>query len=184
MALDIISGAAEIDFPDQTRLEFLGGLARLCAVGATAFSKTSYGLALLRLMSVQKDVSPHRKLQWLIWFLLVSVNIILWPAALVPFIRCRLGLLSTTPERCWGSELDVAFGVGGSGYSGASDVVLALLPLETILGKLRGLKRFGVLFAMSMGFVAAVAAFTQCSQIPNIDDTLACELSFSASILK
>lgn len=99
--------------------------------------------------------------------MLVSVNLILWTTALLPFIRCFIGL-SVAPAQCWAAEIDVSIGVAGSGYSGAADVVLALLPLGNIWDyKLRRLSRFMVMFAMSMAAAAAVSAFTQCSQIPN-----------------
>lgn len=148
---------------------------------STALSKTSYGLGLLRLMDNQKAVSPHRKLRWFILFGLVSINLIIWPAALVSLIGCQLGL-STAPEQRRASTVDVIVGAVGTGWSGAADVVLALLPLEAIWDhKMRRLSRSLVIFAMTTGLVAASAAFTQCSQVLNNNtNTLAREHSPSA----
>lgn len=136
---------------------------------------------LLRLMSTQKAVSPHRKLRWFILFVLFSINLIVWPAALVSFIGCQLGW-STAPGQRWASAVGVIAGATGTGWSGAADVVLALLPLEAIWGhKMRRLSRSLVIFAMTMGLVAAAAAFTQCSQVLNNNtSTLAREHSPSA----
>lgn len=181
MAFDLESRGPGIGSSYHTRSELLGELARLSVVVSTALSKTSYGLMLLRRMKAQKAASPHRKLRWFILFLLVSVNLIIWPAALVSLIGYQL-CLSTATGRSWPSQVDVIFGAAGSGWSGAADLVLALLPLEAIWDhKMRRLSRSLVIFAMVMGLVAAVAAFTQCSQVLNNNTaTLAREYSPSA----
>lgn len=151
-------------------------------MGSTALSKTSYGLTLLRLMSAQGAASPHRKLRWLIIFFLVSINLVTWPTALVPFVACQVAL-SAASRQCWASAggADIFIGVAGSGYSGAADVILALLPLEAIWDqKMQHSSRCLVMFSMAMGFVAAVAAFIQCSQMPNNNTTTLTRKSPSA----
>lgn len=161
----------------QTPKGLYGGLGRLFVVGSTALSKTSYGLTLWRLIDAQNTVSGHRKLWWLIFFILLGVNLATWAPAVFPLVECYIGP-SSEPRSCWNSEADVIIVMAGSGCSGAMDVVLALLPLATIYRYKMHLSRALVLFAMTMGFMAAVAAFTQCSQIP--DDsvtTFACESS-------
>lgn len=171
VAADLDSGGPDIESSQHTRSELLGGLAKLSVAVSTALSKTSYGLMLLRLMNGQKAISPHRKLQWFILFILVSVNLIIWPTALVSLIGCQLAL-STAPGKCWASEVEVIVGAVGTGWSGAADVVLALLPLEAIWDhKMRRLSRSLVVFSMTMGLVAAAAAFTQCSQVLNNNTT-------------
>lgn len=184
MAVDLSSDEPDIASSHQTQGELLGELARLFVTGSTALSKTAYGLALLRLINTQKAMFPHRKLRWLIVLILVSINLILWPAALFPLVACDLGL-STASGHCWASGVDTILGVAGAGWSGAADVTLALLPLEAIWDhKMRRLSRSLVILAMATGFVAAAAAFTQCSQIPNNNTpTLACKHSPSARTL-
>lgn len=178
MAVDLGSDEPDIGSSHQNQGELLGELARLFVTGSTALSKTSYGLALLRLMNTHKAMFPRRKLRWLIVLILVSINLIIWPAALFPLVACDLGS-STASGQCWASGVDIILGVAGTGWSGAADVTLALLPLEAIWNhEMPRLSRSLVILAMTMGFVAAAAAFTQCSQIPTNNTTaLACKHS-------
>lgn len=165
----------------QTPKGLYGGLGRLFVVGSTALSKTSYGLTLWRLIDAQNTVSGHRKLWWLIFLILLSVNLAAWAPAVFPLVECYIGP-SSQPRSCWNSEADVIIVMAGSGCSGAMDVVLALLPLATIYRYKMHLSRTLVLFAMTMGVMAAVAAFTQCSQIPGDSaTTFACESSHPPS---
>lgn len=146
---------------------------------STALSKTSYGLTLLRIMDAQKAESPHRKLRWLIWFILASINLTTWPAAIFSLLGCNFGF-STEPGQCWVSRVEVFIGVAGSGWSGAADVVLALLPLEAIWQhKAPSSVKVLVIFSMTMGLFAAVAAFVQCSQIANSNMTASARESLS-----
>lgn len=171
MAFDLESHGLGISSPYHSRNELLGELARLSVVVSTSLSKTSYGLMLLHLMNSRRAVSPYRKLRCFISIILVSVNLIIWPAALVSLIGYQFGL-STAPGQSWPSEADVIVGAAGSGWSGTADLILALLPLEAIWDhKMRRLNRSLVVFAMVMGLVAAVAAFTQCSQVLNNNTT-------------
>lgn len=163
----------------QTPQGLYGGLARLFVVGSTALSKTSYGLTLWRLIDAQNTVSGHRKLWWLIFLILLGVNLTTWAPAVFPLVECYIGP-SSEPRTCWTSEADVIIVMAGSGCSGAMNVVLALLPLATIYKYKTHVSRTLVLFAMVMGVMAAVAAFTQCSQIPDGSVTTfasACESS-------
>lgn len=122
-------------------------------------------------MNTQGAVSPHHKLRWLILIILVTINLAIWPAALFPLVGCQVGL-STAARQCWASGSYVFIGVTGSGFSGAADVVLALLPLEAIWDQnMRRSSKSLVMFSMMMGLVAAVAAFIQCNQIPNNNTT-------------
>lgn len=118
-------------------------------------------------MKAQRAEPPRRKLRWLILFVSVITNLIIWSAAIASLFGCHLGL-PTAFRHCLISGVDVYIGVASSGFSGAADVILALLPLVAIWDqKMRRLSRSLVVFAMTMGLVAAVAAFTQCSQILN-----------------
>lgn len=184
MAVDLDSDEPDIGSSHQNQGELLGELARLFVTGSTALSKTSYGLALLRLIKTQKAMIPHRRLRWLIVSILVSIHLIVWPAALFPLVACDFGL-STASGQCWASGVDIILGVAGTGWSGAADVTLALLPLGAIWDhKMRRSSRSLVILAMTVGFVAAAAAFTQCSQIPNNNTTtFACKQSPSARTL-
>lgn len=171
LAVNLDLGGPDIRYSQKPWRDLCGGLARLLVVVSTALSKTSYGLTLLRMVDAQKAESPRRKLRWLIWFILASINLTTWPAAVFSLLGCNFGF-STEPGQCWVSRVEVFIGVAGSGWSGAADVVLALMPLDAIWHqKAPGLVKVLIIFSMTMGLFAAVAAFVQCSQIANSNMT-------------
>lgn len=144
-----------------------GGLARLFVVSSTALSKTSYGLKILRLIDYHNAEPRSRKLWWIILLILVGLNVTTWPAALFPLVECLMGS-SSAPQQFWTSRINVILGVAGSGCSGAADVILAILPYAIIYEHtIQSLSKPLVAFVSVIGAAAAVAAFTQCSQILN-----------------
>ncbi|KAL1844508.1 hypothetical protein VTK73DRAFT_2393 [Phialemonium thermophilum] len=132
---------------------------------AAMWSKTSFALTLLRI--------SEGWTRWLIWAIIASVNLVLGFAALATYIQCTPSekLWHPTMEgRCWPKEILISYIMFCSAYSGAMDMVLAILPWQ-IIGKLTMNKKekIGVLLAMSMGVFAGAVSFAKIGQLPSIN---------------
>ncbi|KHN98468.1 uncharacterized protein MAM_03592 [Metarhizium album ARSEF 1941] len=120
-----------------------------------AFGKTSFALTLIR-------VAVQRWVIVLLWFMIVSMNILHVLISIFVFLRCedpRHLWNPTIPSKCWSAAAfdDLSLFIGS--YSAATDFILALLPWA-ILWKLQMKKRekFGVAVAMSLGIFAGSIA--------------------------
>lgn len=153
------------------KMPFVAVFAGFFSVLAAAWSKTSFGLTLLRLSQgwIMKSV---------IWFILITMNAIMGTAMLFMWIKCR------PFAKVWDEQLDGwcidpnkivtlyqwsageslrGCGTNGSasltsfpGWSGSADVILALLPWAILFDMRQTLsikERLGVGVAMSMGVV-------------------------------
>jgi hypothetical protein len=153
------------------KMPFVAVFAGFFSVLAAAWSKTSFGLTLLRL-------SQGWIIKGVIWFIIITMNGIMGTAMLFMWIKCRpfakvwddkLDGWCIDPEKIvtlyqWSAgELLGGCGIGDPpwlilfpGWSGSADVVLALLPWALLFDMRQTLsnkERIGVGVAMSMGVV-------------------------------
>lgn len=155
---------------NPTALTLLLSSRATVTITATVWTKTAFAVTLLRLTE-----GATKKL---LWFIIVSMNILMGVSALVPWIQCiplDKGWIRTLDGACWapGVGTTVWIATGGricpylllaleqnqltaqSAYSAAMDFVLAAIPW-TFLPSLQLIKRekFGIAVAMSMGLVS------------------------------
>jgi hypothetical protein len=87
-------------FPNYSHIvdvNILSYAAGFCTTVATAWSKTSFAITLLRL-------SNNGWIRWLVWFIIVTVNLVLGFAAAIMWIQCWPVAKLWTPEMpgtCW-----------------------------------------------------------------------------------
>ncbi|KAK4159550.1 hypothetical protein QBC43DRAFT_373786 [Cladorrhinum sp. PSN259] len=148
------------------------------AMTAAAWSKTAFAVTLLRLtFGWQK---------WFVWFILISMNIIIAINATMNWVGCdpiQKSWDPATPGTCdFDRVLPIIIFVGnlGGGYSAACDFVLAMMPW-LIIGKLsiRTREKVGIGIAMSLGVAAGVMALLKTLHLTN----LATGDSYDAAVL-
>ncbi|KAK0649939.1 hypothetical protein B0T16DRAFT_457301 [Cercophora newfieldiana] len=133
---------------------------------AAMWSKTSFALTVLRI--------SDRWVKWVVWFIIISVNVFMGFAAMATYLQCTPMEKLWTPlmqgGTCWPKQVIINYNVFTAAYSGAMDVVLALLPWKIILSmSLNKKEKTGVLFAMSMGVFAGVISFAKITQLQAIN---------------
>ncbi|TEA15689.1 hypothetical protein C8034_v002304 [Colletotrichum sidae] len=136
------------------------------SIVAAAWSKTSFALTLLR-------IATDRWMKRLVWFLVLSVNVALGLGVLFTWIQCwpveKTWRTASTPGSCWPKHIPVRYNTFTACYSGAMDVVLAMLPWKIIWGLTMTKKdKFGVALAMSMGIFAGAMSFIKIPAITAI----------------
>lgn len=128
---------------------------------AAVWSKSSFAITLLAF--------SEGRTRKIVWFILISINIIMGGNALLQWIQCwPIPKLWLGGEGvCWLKLRRVrVINTFVAAYSGSADVVLALLPWRIIWrAKIRRSEKLGALVAMSMGVFAGVASF---SKIPTL----------------
>ncbi|KZL75954.1 integral membrane protein [Colletotrichum tofieldiae] len=144
-------------------------LAGSFSIIAAAWSKTSFALTLLRITRE----SSERWMMWLVWFIIVSINIALGLSVLFTWIQCwpveKTWRTASTPGTCWPKSITMNYNVFTASYSGAMDIVLAMLPWKIIWGlTMTKREKLGVLFAMSMGVFAGAVSFIKIRTIAAI----------------
>jgi hypothetical protein len=148
-------------------LRLIGEITPSFSVAAASLSKTRFAIMLLRL------AKPWMKK--LIWFLIVSMNIISFLVVLFIFIACTPVRKRWYPEiegTCWDGHammIHVMVAAGKSsdqrlsstrlfilnvGYSAFLDFALSLMPLFLLWNiQLKRSEKIGIMIAMSMGFL-------------------------------
>ncbi|KAF3351746.1 hypothetical protein VD0002_g9730 [Verticillium dahliae] len=157
---------------DQSTFAWLllhGNLSGSFSIVAAAWSKTSFALTLQRLAS-------ERWMRWLIWFLIVSMNLVLGGAVLITWVQCspvdKTWRTVAVEGTCWPQHVHRNYNIASSAYSGAMDVLLAMLPWRMIWGlELTRREKLGVLIAMSMGVFAGIVSFVKISTLHAIGDS-------------
>ncbi|AEO55763.1 hypothetical protein MYCTH_2299910 [Thermothelomyces thermophilus ATCC 42464] len=156
-----------MDLANLPKMTFIAVFAGFFSVLATARSKTSFALTLLRL-------SQGWVMKTIIWFVMITMNAIMGTAMLFMWIKCR------PFAKVWDDTLDgwciepakiVILYQWSVGWSGCSDVVLALLPWNILFHMRKTLdvkERLGIAIAMSMGLVAGVASFVKLAMLPRL----------------
>ncbi|KXG52263.1 uncharacterized protein PGRI_085470 [Penicillium griseofulvum] len=139
-------------------------VALLCNIGeslaimACTLGKTSFAITLLRIV-------VQRWMVIVLWFVIVTMNIINILAALFVFLQCkdpRHLWNPMIPSECWPSHVFTNFSLFVGAYSGAQDFVLALLPWTIVWNlQMRKKEKFGVAVAMSLGIFAGAASIVK-----------------------
>ncbi|KAL3297350.1 integral membrane protein [Colletotrichum asianum] len=133
---------------------------------AACWSKTSFALTLLR-------IANERWMKYLIWFIMISVNIALGLNVLFTWIQCtpveKTWRTASTPGTCWDKSIPMNYNTFTASYSGAMDIVLAILPWKIIWGlSMTKKEKFGVSLAMSMGVFAGIVSLIKIKTITAI----------------
>ncbi|KAK4214934.1 hypothetical protein QBC37DRAFT_439838 [Rhypophila decipiens] len=139
---------------------------------AAVWSKTSFGMTLLRIIS-------GKKTRLLVWGIIVSMNLAMSVNVVTSWVQCYPSLLpvpGSTLEvqgnsgmslKCWDGRVGVYYGIFAGAYSGLMDIVLALLPWSVLWNlQIRRKEKIGIAVAMGMGVFAGGAAIVKCSKIP------------------
>ncbi|KAK3317964.1 putative integral membrane protein [Apodospora peruviana] len=135
-------------------------------VTAIAWTKTAFAITLLRLV----DSGWMKKVLWVI---LVTMNLALGLTALFFWIRCTPVAMSWTPSMegtCWFNvNMIKHYNAFSGAYSAAADFILALLPWKLLIGlQMRRKEKLGAAVAMSMGFLAGIAAIVKTVKLPKL----------------
>ncbi|KAK1832265.1 hypothetical protein QBC39DRAFT_433348 [Podospora conica] len=139
-------------------------IAGTLSLTAATWSKTSFGLTLLRLTEGWMRV--------LIWFIIVTINVAMGLSALFAWVRCTPVRKSWSPfdaGTCWEASVIVNYNIFSAAYSAAMDLALALLPWKLIWGlQMKKKEKIGVAVAMSCGVFAAITAIVKTTKIPKM----------------
>ncbi|KAJ5921117.1 hypothetical protein N7466_009443 [Penicillium verhagenii] len=131
------------------------------------FSKTSFAFTLLRIVT-------RTWMKVLLWFIIITMNAVMWLCAVCYLAQCsptaalwNSKLLATA--KCWPTEVFENIALVAGAYSGCMDFILALLPWLIIWNlEMQKRDKIGIALAMSMGVVAAIAAFVKTSKLVNV----------------
>jgi hypothetical protein len=148
-------------------LGIVGNLTGTFSILAATWSKTSFAITLLRLM--------QGKIRWLLWFIILTVNVMMGLNALFMWIRCtpvERTWNPYAPGTCWADHIYTIFAMTAAGesweceyrkvygantrpgYSAGTEFALALLPWKVIWKlQMKRKEKVGVAIAMSMGIL-------------------------------
>ncbi|KAI7774040.1 integral membrane protein [Diaporthe eres] len=145
------------------RTMLLSAVAQTLSILGAAWSKTSFAVTLLRL-----TVVSH--VRYLVWFIIISLNIFLTFTAFLPLFQCTPVGRSFDPSvegKCWDRTLVLVLTMFGAAYSAAADFALAIIPWVLIWNLQMNLKeKIGVGICMSLGIVAGATSIMRCLKIP------------------
>lgn len=142
----------DIPFRNLSPILFLMVLQGFFTLLAAAWSKTSFAVMLLRLA----DSSPGRWNTACLWFIIVSVNVVLGAAAVIDWVQCRPVELNwatwdVKKGSCWDGRVVVGIMQGAIVYSGLADLALAFMPWAMLWkANMSARSKYSVLVAMSM----------------------------------
>ncbi|PKS08085.1 hypothetical protein jhhlp_005360 [Lomentospora prolificans] len=132
----------------------------------TAWSKTSFGITLLRISTGWT--------KWFVWFLVISINLVLGASAIILFIQCwpiQKLFNEMLDGQCWPKNTVEHYQMFCSVYSGAMDIILALLPWKIVWNvAIFRREKIGALVAMSMGVFSGIMSFLKIISLPDISD--------------
>ncbi|KAH8682746.1 hypothetical protein BX600DRAFT_430607 [Xylariales sp. PMI_506] len=153
-----------ISAENLNRLFFLTPISSVFSLLAAAWSKSSFAITLLHL--------TNGWLRRVVWFIIITVNLLLTVNAILPFARCsptRKLWDWSIPGSCWDQYAIVWYSIAAGAYSAAMDLVLALMPWKLILElNIKPKEKYGIAFCMSLGFLAGATSIMRCIQIPLI----------------
>ncbi|TKW58690.1 hypothetical protein CTA1_9298 [Colletotrichum tanaceti] len=152
------------------------GLASItCSFVGQVWSKTAFAISLLRMCDGWKRA--------FVWFSIISMNAMFTFSALSFWIGCAPVEKRWKPfseGSCYDPRWVVSFGIFVSVYSGVLDIALAIVPWLILMRPTRaeassGLtlskkEKIGVSVAMSMGVLAAMAAFVKATYMQSVND--------------
>ncbi|KAI0889261.1 uncharacterized protein GGS22DRAFT_153529 [Annulohypoxylon maeteangense] len=145
---------------DATRLQIHGGVQNVFFGLATAMSKTSFGVTLLRV--------TEGRIRMLVMFLTVTLNVAIFLYIIFTFFKCQPEIYSWIKgPGCWSTEKYIHYGIFAGAYSAFVDFSFATIPWFLIMNlQMRTRERFGVAIAMSCGAIAGVTAIMRCVYLP------------------
>ncbi|KAM7212493.1 hypothetical protein V8F06_012115 [Rhypophila decipiens] len=152
------------DLPGIFMVYSVAGTFSICA---SVWSKTSFALTILKVA----DVGWMRKL---IWAIIITMNVFMGVTALLNYIRCwpldKLWDFTGAVEgTCWPMQVIIDYDIFSAVYSGAMDILLAMLPWKLIWNlQMRRNEKIGVAVAMSLGIFAGVTSFVKASYMPRL----------------
>ncbi|KAK4192345.1 hypothetical protein QBC35DRAFT_374073 [Podospora australis] len=154
-------------------------LAGTFSILAALWSKTSFAITVLRISTGW--------VKFLVWFIMITVNVSLGVAIALTWGQCTPIEKIWQPDingHCWPKFYQVRYNIFTAIYSGATDIVLALVPWKIIWTLTMNKKeKFGVLVAMSMGVFAGVTSIIKITQLPSISNSTFTESTTQLMIL-
>ncbi|CAK7220168.1 hypothetical protein SCUCBS95973_004067 [Sporothrix curviconia] len=155
----------DVDPAHYGTIGMLGNLTGTFSILGAVWSKTSFALTLLRLLSTPR-------MRWMLWLAIAGMNVAMGLNAVFLWVRC-LPLVKTwdpaVSGTCWAPQVYPIYGIFAAGYSAVMDFVLALLPWKIVwLLQMKQQEKLGVAIAMSLGVVAGGMAIVKTSQIPTL----------------
>jgi hypothetical protein len=138
----------DIPLPHMGRIAFEGGgLGSTFTVLTIVWSKTAFGVTLLRL--------TRGRLRWGLAAVVIAMNVAMGLQAVFVWVKCQPVEKNWRPGgkgRCWELEVSNGYAMFSAVLSGVCDVVFALLPWYLVWGlRMRKKEKIGVVVAMSMG---------------------------------
>lgn len=139
---------AQNDFHDNGKeLQLTVIIASVFSALGAAWSKTSFAVTLLRLT---KGIMHQ-----IIWFAIVSMNIVLIFNAVLQFLWCQPASAAWNSGRggtCWSKNVIIYYSVAAASYSAAMDILLAMVPWSVVMNlKMHMKEKIGVALCMSLG---------------------------------
>ncbi len=125
----------------------LGMVALIIAILGSASSKTSFAFTLLRISDSYMRVA--------LWAIIISMNLVMGLTIVMQLAQCtpfQKNFNPFIPGTCWDPSIFTYYIIFSSTYSGAMDILLAILPWKIVMAtQIRTREKFGVAVAMSMG---------------------------------
>ncbi|KAG7283942.1 hypothetical protein NEMBOFW57_010300 [Staphylotrichum longicolle] len=177
--LTALSPLSQFNFHNLDTFLLLSNLAGTFSILAALWSKTSFAVTVLRISSGWLKV--------LVWFIIITVNACLGVAVAITWAQCtpiEKVWQPLLPGECWPKGIQVRYNIFTAIYSGAMDIVLAVVPWKIIWTLTMNRKeKIGVMVAMSMGVFAGVTSIIKITQLPSISNSTFTESTTQLVIL-
>ncbi|KAH6847225.1 hypothetical protein B0I37DRAFT_308884 [Chaetomium sp. MPI-CAGE-AT-0009] len=156
----------QFDFNNLDVFLLYSNLAGSFSILAALWSKTSFAVTVLRISSGWTKA--------FVWSIIITVNACLAVAIVITWAQCTPIVKVWRPVLegvCWPKEIQIRYNIFTAVYSGAMDIVLAVVPSKIIWTLTMNRKeKVGVMVAMSMGVFAGVISLAKTSQLPSISN--------------
>ncbi|KAL0472960.1 hypothetical protein QR685DRAFT_569090 [Neurospora intermedia] len=144
----------------------LGNFIGTLSILASVWSKTSFALTLLRLLS-------GRWIKDLLWLGVATIHVFLIVNALFMWIRCSPAAKmwdAYMEGTCWDNQVYPQYAMFAAGYSAAVDFILALLPFALFyqLQMLHRKEKLGISLAIIFALVSAATAIMKTTVISGL----------------
>ncbi|KAK1779635.1 hypothetical protein QBC45DRAFT_392316 [Copromyces sp. CBS 386.78] len=147
-------------------------LAGTFSILAALWSKTSFAITVLR-------ISQDSWVRLLIRLIILSINLSLGVAVALTWGQCDPIPKIWQPDlpgHCMAKQIQIHYNMFTAVYSGAMDIVLAVLPWHiiwslTLSMQINRHEKLGVLVAMSMGVFAGVISIVKATELPAIGNS-------------
>ncbi|KAK4459908.1 hypothetical protein QBC42DRAFT_112104 [Cladorrhinum samala] len=153
----------QVPFDNLSVFGIISNISGFSSILSVAFSKTSFALTLLRLVT-------DRWMRWFIYGLVFVLNVTHYLSAIFFWVSCDPPAKTWNPTldgECWPVSVTVNYSIFVGSYSAFSDFVLALLPWRILLRyNMYNREKIGVAVAMSMGVFAGITCIIKLTTIP------------------